>query len=445
MRPPPTDDRLPVVAIVGRQNVGKSSLLNAVARRRLSIVDATPGVTRDRVSAIVQAFGVPFELVDTAGMGMAREDRFYESVERQIQFALDRADVLVFVVDAIQGLTPLDREVAARLRKVDRPVLLVANKVDHDGIEAQLGVFGELGFGQPVAVSCAHRRALGDLLRALVATLPEREQPEFAPLKLAIVGKRNVGKSTLVNALAGEERVIVSEVPGTTRDAVDVHLERGERDFILIDTAGLRKRHRLEDAVELFSRARTRESVRRADVIVFMLDVTEKVTEVDKRIAGFIEEVKRPALIVLNKWDLVPAGYTPGQFTDYLAKTMPALSYAPLLILSAIRGERVSDILDVALQVHEQACTRIPTPEVNRVIEQAQRERSPGTRGIHEPKIYYATQTRTNPPSFTVFVNHPRNFTPDYVRFLERKIREYLPFAEVPIRLQLRPRAKKKA
>ena len=435
-----TEEKLPIIAIIGRQNVGKSSLLNAIAGRRLSIVDPMPGVTRDRVTAIVAKKGVPFQLVDTAGMGMAREDQFFESVDRQIQYAIEEADLVLFVVDAIAGLLEADKQVATRLRRAGKAVLLVANKSDNTSIENGLMQFAELGFGDAVPVSCAHMRRMGELLDILLEKLPQVAEREFRPLRVAIVGKRNVGKSTLVNALAGEERVIVSEVPGTTRDAVDVHLRRKDQDVILIDTAGIRRRHKLENSVELFSRARTREAIGRADAVAFMIDVVERVTDVDKRIAGFIEERKKPVAIVLNKWDLVPKKHGPDEFTKYLAKAMPNLDYAPVLVIAAKSGERVWQVLDVMRELHDQSGTRIPTPEVNRVIKVAEAQRSPGTRGARPPKIFYATQTRIHPPSFKVFVNDPRNFTADYQRYLTRRFRELLPFPEVPIELQLMSR-----
>ncbi len=432
-------DRLPVVAIVGRQNVGKSSLLNALARRRLSIVDPAPGVTRDRVSAIVSHGGAALELVDTAGIGLSTQDRFHAPVERQIGYAIEKADLVMLVVDVQEGLMALDREAADRLRRADRPVLLVANKADTRAWAERATEFGELGLGDPMPVSCAHRLGVGELMEAAVARLPGLGALKAQPVRIAIVGKRNVGKSTLVNALAGEERVIVSEVPGTTRDAVDVHLRREGRSWILIDTAGLRKKQRVEDSIEFFSRARTEEAIGRADAVAMMIEVTERVTEVDKRTARLIEDRKKPCLIVLNKWDLVPKGVAPGEFRTYLDKTLKLLSYAPIVIASALKGARVWDVLKVADELHRQSSVKIPTADVNRVVERAQKERSPGTRGgAKPPKIYYATQSRANPPTFQVFVNDPRSFAPEYVRFLERKFREYLPFHEVPIRLALR-------
>jgi GTP-binding protein len=437
-------EKLPIVAIVGRQNVGKSSLLNALAQRRLSIVDPMPGVTRDRVSAIVTVRGSTVQLVDTAGLGLSKADAFHAPVERQIAYAVKSADLVVFVVDVQEGLTSLDRETAARLRRADKAVLLVANKADHPGMDVRALEFAELGLGEAFCVSCAHRRGVGDLMEKILLRLPAVRDAKDEPLRMAIVGKRNVGKSTLVNALTGEESVIVSEVPGTTRDAVDVHLVRDGKRYILVDTAGLRKKQRVADSVELFSQVRTQEAVERADVVVLMIEVTERVSELDKRIGALVELRKKPVLIVLNKWDLVPKGFDAGKFRRYLDQVMPVLSYAPVLMVSALKRERVWEVVRVAAELHAQAGVKIATPDLNRVVERAQRERSPGTRGGKKPpKIFYATQSRVHPPTFNVFVNHPSNFTDDYIRYLERKFREYLPFHEVPIRLALRAKGRR--
>ncbi len=433
-------DRPPVVAIVGRQNVGKSSLLNAMAGRRISIVDRQAGTTRDRVSVEIESAGRRFDLVDTAGIGLGREDKFYESVGRQIRFAIEEADLVLFVVDAIEGLTARDREVSLRLRSAGKPVLLVANKVDTRAIAATLLPWTELGWGEPFEVSAAHRKSVGELVEAVVERLPAQSLASTRPVRIAIVGKRNVGKSTLVNALAGEERVVVSEIPGTTRDAVDVRVQKGKKAYILVDTAGLRKRAKVEDSVELFSQVRTAEAIDRADAVLLMVDVVEKITEIDKRIAGIIEERCKPCVIVLNKWDLVPSKMSPDEFEEYVGKAMPVLKYAPVMIMSALKGERIWDVFKVAGDLVHQASTQIPTPIVNKALHRAEAERSPGTRGPREPKIYYATQTRVLPPTFAIFVNDPKNFTQDYIRFLENKFRQFLPFPEVPIRMVFRAR-----
>ncbi len=432
--------KLPVVAIVGRHNVGKSSLLNAMAGRRISIVDPVPGVTRDRVCAILAHRGRAFELVDTGGIGLTRGDPFHGEVERQIERAIQEAELVLFVVDVQSGVTPLDRQVAARFR--DKKVLLAANKADHPGLEKGIADFFELGLGEAFPVAAAHRRNIRELLDRAAEFLPEAPLPARG-LRVAVVGRRNVGKSTFVNALAGEERVIVSETPGTTRDAVDVTIERDGRRWVWIDTAGLRKKGKLEDSVELFGRARTEEAVGRADAVVLMLDVMDRVTEVDKRMAGLIEERKKPCVVALNKYDTVPPGKSPEEFSDYVTKAMPLLRYAPLSMISAARGERVWEVAEICAELYAQAEVRIPTAEVNRALEAAVRQRDPAGRGPHAAKIFYATQKGVRPPKFVVFVNDPRSFAPDYVRYLEGKMREFLPFREVPIVLELRARRRR--
>ena len=434
-------DKLPVVVIAGRQNVGKSSLMNAMAGARLAIVDPTPGVTRDRVSTILAHRGTAFELVDTGGIGLRPGDPFHEEVERQIENAIADAELVLFLVDIQAGVTGLDREIARRFR--GKRVLLVANKADNTEIEKAATEFYDLGLGEPFPVAAAHRRNTAELLHKVAGMLPPAPVPPRG-LRVAVVGKRNVGKSTFVNAIAGQEAVIVSEVPGTTRDAVDVIVERDGRRFVLVDTAGLRKKHKLEDAVELFSRVRTEEAIERADIVVFMMDVMEKVSEVDKRIAGLLEDRKKPVVVVLNKYDLVPEKHTPDEFLKYVTKAMPVLLYAPLLMICARKGERVWDVLETCVELHVQAGVKVPTPEINRALEQAVLDRSPSGRGPRAAKVYYATQKGVRPPRFIVFVNDARSFAPDYVRYLENKLREYLPFHEVPIRLELRGRRRKK-
>ena len=433
-------NEIPIVAIVGRQNVGKSSLLNALARRRVSIVDAAPGVTRDRVSSLVTFHGRACELVDTGGIGMARDGALREDVDRQIEHAIQHADAVCLVVDAKDGLMPLDRDLAVRLRKSVRDVILVVNKVDHPGRGSEVADFAALGLGMPIALSAVHRRNLDALTERLAENLPGEKVPPEADLRIAVVGRRNVGKSTYINALCGEERVIVSETPGTTRDAVDVRIERDGGIITLIDTAGMRKKNKVADSVELFSRDRVGKAIRRSDVVLLFFDVTERVAEVDKRLGGAIEDAKTPSVVVLNKWDRVPDGHDPSEFLTYLGKAMPVLLYAPVAILSAKEGDRIQEPIDIARELHEQAGTRVPTPLVNRAIQHAQNVRAPGSRGGRRPRIYYATQTGVRPPSFAVFVNDPRAFTPDYIRYLENKFREILPFREVPIRMSLRRR-----
>lgn len=434
-------DKLPVVVIVGRQNVGKSSLMNAMAQNRTAIVEPTPGVTRDRVSSIVSYAGKAFELVDTGGIGLRQGDPFFEEVERQIENAIAEAQVVLFVVDAQAGLTSLDRQIASRFR--DKTVVLAANKADNAEIEKNLPDFYALGFGGAIPVAAAHRRNTRDLLEKLGGMLPAAPVPPRG-LRIAIVGKRNVGKSTFVNAVAGEERVIVSEIPGTTRDAVDVVIERDGKRYVLVDTAGLRKRQKVENAIELFSQVRTEEAIHRCDIVVFMLDIMEKVSEVDKRIAGALEKEKRPVVVVLNKYDLVPPKHKPDEFLKYVTKAMPVLLYAPVLMICAKRGTRVWDVIETCVELNTQAGAKVSTPELNRALDAAVKMRSPSGRGPHAAKIYYAAQKGTRPPRFVVFVNNAKSFAPDYVRYLENKLRELLPFHEVPISLELRGKVRRK-
>ncbi len=433
--------KLPVVAIVGRQNVGKSSLLNAMSGRRISIVDPMPGVTRDSVNVIVAHRGTAFELVDTGGIGLSKHDPFHDEIERQIERAIAEAEVILFLVDVQESLTPLDREAAGRFR--GKKIIIVANKADNTELERGTSEFFDLGMGEAFPVAAAHRRNIRELLDRVAALLPPAPLPERG-LRVAVVGKRNVGKSTFVNALAGEERVIVGERPGTTRDAVDVAIERDGRRYVLVDTAGLRRKQKVEDSVEFFSRVRAEEAIARADAVVFMIDAMMKVTEEDKRIGARIEEEKKPCSVVLNKFDLVPKDRSPDEFAAYLEKTLPVLRYAPLSMVSATRGERVWEALEICGELHAQAGVRVPTPELNRALEAAVRTRSPSGRGPRAARLYYATQRGIHPPRFLVFVNEPRAFAPDYVRYLENKLREFLPFREVPIRLELRGRRRKK-
>ena len=433
--------KLPILTIVGRQNVGKSSLLNALAGRRLSIVDPTPGVTRDRVSAIITHRGTAFELVDTGGIGLKPGEPFYEQVEDQIEKAIADAEIVIFLVDVQAGCTRLDHQIAARFR--DKKVVMVANKTDNHDLEKGLSEFYELGFGETFGVAAAHMRNIADLKDRLASMVPPVPIPTRG-LRIAVIGKRNVGKSTFVNALAGEERVIVSETPGTTRDAVDVQIEKDGRRHILVDTAGLRRRQKAEDSVEIFSQVRTEEAIGRADVVVFMIDTMEKVTEIDKRIGRMIEDEKKPVIVVLNKYDLVPAKNTPEDFVTYIGKTLQVLKYAPLLMISAKKGDRVWDVIEVCDELHAQSGVRVSTPEMNRALEAAVMSRSPSGHGPHAARVYYVTQRGVHPPRFIVFVNDPRAFARDYIRFLENKLREFLPFHEVPIVLEFARKNPKK-
>ena len=431
---------LPTVAIVGRPNVGKSAMLNWLARERISIVDPTPGVTRDRVSAIVAEDDVYFELVDTGGFGIPERDELGEHVEQQIFFAVQQADLVLFVVDVRAGVAALDRRVSELLRQHDRPVILVANKADTPADEPAAAEFFPLGFGQPIVVSVLHRMNRAGLVEAILGRLQGvGERPDEPAVKLAIVGRRNVGKSTFINALAGQQRVIVSEMPGTTRDSVDVRFERAGRTFVAIDTAGLRKRRKLADGVEFYSQVRTHNSIRRCDVVLLLIDATERIGEVDKKLAAFIQEQCKPCVLVVNKWDLAQGRATVEDYSEYLLKTLPGLDFAPIALTTATRSEKIDDTIRLAESLFRQARTRVSTGELNRAVEQALGERPPAVRRrTKRPKVYYATQVSVAPPTLVFFINDPTLIDDQYRRFLVRRFRELLPFVEVPMRLLFR-------
>ncbi len=443
---------LPIVAIVGRPNVGKSSLLNCLAGRRISIVDPTPGVTRDRVSTPV-ALGDGkdaryVEMVDTGGMGIEDHDQLTDHVEGQIAYGIEAADVILFVVDAREGMASLDRHVAEQLRRQEKPIILVANKIDQSGILSEIGELTRLGFGEPLAVSAMHNRGINALLARILDAVDHLPpvQPAETGMKLAIVGKRNAGKSTLTNALAGEQRVIVSEKPGTTRDSVDVQIEFKGQPLTLIDTAGVKKKRKLSNDIEYYSQHRAMRSVRRADVVALMIDASLPVGQVDKNLAGIIAEEFKPVLIVVNKWDLAEGYATPEDYAEYFGKEFPSLSFAPISFCSATENVNIEQTIGLAQQLYRQAQIRIPTAKVNEVIEAILAKRGPSHKsGTKPPKIYYASQVTSAPPTIVCFVNDTRSFDTGYQRFLTNQFREYLPFSEVPIRVLIRGKLQEKA
>lgn len=430
---------LPLVVIVGRPNVGKSSLLNALARERISIVDPRPGITRDRVSAPVELGERYVELVDTGGIGIIDDDHLETHVEEQIRFAIERADVILFVVDAVAGITPLDQRVAELLRKAGKPIVAVANKVDDAKHEAEAGQFIRLGHGEPVCTSALHGRGRPELLERLEPLLgPAWAEPAAPEMKLAIVGKRNAGKSTLVNALAGESRMIVSEVPGTTRDAVDVRFERDGKHFIAIDTAGVRKKSSMND-IDFYSYTRALRSIRRADVVMLLIDAMVPVAEVDLKLASAVLDEYKPVLIVVNKWDLARDLTTTEEYGQYLTRVLPALSYAPVAFVTATTGQKVEAAVDAALGLYGQAQTRVTTARLNSALEEILVRRGPSPkRGTKPVKIYYATQVGVAPPTVVFFCNDPGLVRDDYRRYMQNRLRELTPFREVPMRLWFR-------
>ncbi|MEW6199755.1 MAG: ribosome biogenesis GTPase Der [Planctomycetota bacterium] len=438
---------LPLVVIVGRPNVGKSSLLNTLRRARVSIVDPRAGITRDRVSVLVRHNERYFELVDTGGIGLVDDDHLEAQVEEQIRFAIERAAVILFVVDASADPTALDLEVAQRLRQTDKSVIVVANKVDDPRHEPLAAAFVRLGHGTPICTSALHGHGRTELLDRVVELLGDAavtEGPAAPVMKLAIVGKRNAGKSTLVNALAGEERMIVSEIPGTTRDAVDVRFERDGRTFVAIDTAGVRKKSSMND-IDFYSHTRALKSIRRADVVLLLIESMVPVAEVDLKLAAAVLEEYKPVVLAVTKWDLARDKTTAAEFGEYLTRVLPALNFAPVVFLAARTGENVQAAVDVALSLHAQANIRLPTAGLNEVLQEILALRGPSPkRGTKPLKIYYATQVAVAPPTIVLFCNQPRRVREDYRRFLLNRLRERTPFKEVPVRLWFRPRGRER-
>jgi GTP-binding protein len=432
---------LPIVAIVGRPNVGKSSLFNWLAGRRISIVDPTAGVTRDRVSTAVEFNGRVWELMDTGGMGIVDSDNLTEEVEGQIRLAIESAAVVVFVVDIRDGIVPLDEEVASRLRSVKKPVVLVANKADTDKLSLQGGEFCKFGYGEPLCVSADQKLGKEELFEAIVAKLPP-DEGDIAPgepaLMIATVGRRNAGKSTFINSLAGAERVIVSEVPGTTRDSVDVRFERDGKSYVAIDTAGVRKKTTLASDVEFYSLHRAQRSIRRADVVLHFFDARHRVSRVDKQLAEYIVEENKPAIFVVNKWDLVKDDMSTDKMGEYMRAMFPMLDHVPIAFITAKQGKNVLRLLQLAVQLHKQAGTRISTGDLNRVVRAAIEAAPPPMMGSRQPKVFYATQIGVYPPTIVLFTNGPELFDDTYVRYLTKVLRDSFPFPEVAIKVVLR-------
>ncbi|MFT7676156.1 MAG: GTP-binding protein [Planctomycetota bacterium] len=435
---------LPRVALVGRPNVGKSTLLNRLVGSRVAIVEPTAGVTRDRVSVVARLRDGDgdhwVEAIDTGGIGIVDRHDLGPHVEAQVKVAVESADLILFLVDVRDGLTPLDMEVAKLLRGVKTPVFLVVNKTEGDALEWDVDEFYRMGLGEEFfSISAQNGEGCQDLMERMIVKLPgaPTEVPERAEaLKLAMVGRRNAGKSTLINQLARDERMIVSEIPGTTRDAVDVLFERDGKAMIAIDTAGLRKRSSIADAIEFFSEARSRKTVRRADVVVVMFDVTQRVSSIEKTLARYVVDHHKPVILAANKWDLVD-GRSPEEFRAYLDEQMPGIAWAPLAFLSAKNDKGVDELVALAEELHAQAGQRVTTSELNKVLENALQARAPSSKG-YRVRLKYATQAEVHPPTFVLFVNDKRLIGKDYLRFLTNRIRSELPFPEVPVRIVLR-------
>ncbi len=429
------------MTIVGRQNVGKSTLLNRMVGRRLAIVENLPGTTRDRVIVSVSWQGVEFTVVDTGGLEFGAHSTVARGVQEQIEAAIAGADVIIFLVDVRSGITADDMEMTDRLRRAKKPVLLAANKADSEALEAGIVEFYQLGLGEPVAISAYHGRGTAELLDRIIALIPAPAAAMAEPevMKIAIVGRPNVGKSMLLNALVGEKRAIVDEAPGTTRDATDTGVDFEGQSVLLIDTAGIRKRGRIGRGVEEYSVLRALRAIERADIVLLVLDAIEMVTAQDRHIAGYIQQATKGAVVVVNKWDLVEDKDV-RQWDRYLRSQLKFMNYAPVIYASAKYGEGVDEIIPEASQIYQNRLMRPGTAEVNDVIQQAVAAHVLPRKGSKRLKIFYATQAEVNPPTFIFFVNDAKLVHFSYHRYLEGKLRRAFGFAGTPLRLVFRTR-----
>ncbi|MCA9130917.1 MAG: ribosome biogenesis GTPase Der [Planctomycetales bacterium] len=435
---------VPRVVIVGRPNVGKSSIFNWLDGRRLAIVDDMAGVTRDRMITLIEHDQRFFELIDTGGMGVADCDNLTKDIELQIQAGIDEADLILFVVDTKAGITALDEHVAERLRKIEKPVLLLANKTDHPGIDNAALEFHRLGRGWLVPISVLQNRNRDLLFEEIFERLPENsadEKPEETPrMKLAIVGRRNVGKSTFVNSLAQAKRMIVSEVPGTTRDSVDVHFNLDGHRFVAIDTPGLRRNKSIRTDIDFYGLHRAQRSVRRADVCLLFFDCMESISKVDKQLAHYIEQQYKPCIFVVNKWDKVAGKVPTERWVRYLREHFHSMTYCPIAFVTAESGKNMKAVLNHAQMLFKQSQTRVSTPTINKLLKAATQQQQPPLYLNRRPKIYFGSQIATTPPTVIMMCNMPQGFPPSYKRYLINVFRDNLPFSEVPVKLYFQKR-----
>lgn len=434
-----------VVAVVGRPNVGKSTLFNKLVGKRLSIVDDTPGVTRDRIYSRCEWLGHEFMLIDTGGIEPKTDDVILAQMREQAMLAIERADAIIFVTDITTGVTANDTDVAALLMKSGKPVVLAVNKADGIGEPPpELYEFYNLGLGDPIAVSAVHGHGTGDLLEAVFDNLPPDEPDEYDEdaIKVAVIGKPNVGKSSLINLIAGEERSIVSDIAGTTRDAIDSEVTRGEDKYVFIDTAGMRRKAKVKENIEHFSVLRALMAVDRADVCVIMIDATVGFTEQDSKVAGYAHDKGKPSVIAVNKWDAVEdkTDKTMREFTKNLETDFSFMSYAPFVFISAKTGQRVDKLFELIKLVKEQHSRRISTGVLNDMLSYATSRVQPPSDKGKRLKLYYMTQASTNPPNFVIFCNNRELFHYSYQRYIENQIRETFGLDQTPIKLTVRER-----
>ncbi len=435
------------VAIVGRPNVGKSSLFNRIIRKRKSIIEDIPGVTRDRIVSTAEWRGKTFELVDTGGFLTGDDDKFAPYIRKQIEKELELSDMFILTVDAKTGLTALDKDIAKLLYKTEKPVLVAVNKADNPNLENSIYEFYELGFDKIFPVSSIQRTGVGELLDEVVKYIPEGQKEEKKKeekkdyIKVAFVGKPNAGKSSILNEILKEERVLVSDIPGTTRDTVDTEYRWKGKDFLFLDTAGMKKKKKVEYGVDFFSVGRSLEAIKKADVVVLVIDAQEGVTEQDQRIAHLIQKNTKPAVILVNKMDtIVPSSEARNAVLKHVKERLYFISYAPILLVSAKTREGIRKIPETIVHVYEQSLKRVGTGQLNRAIEQITSLQKPPSYMGKPLKIYYATQLEGKPPAFLLFVNKPEGFKENYLRFIENNLRTILGFDNAPIKLLLRSR-----
>ncbi len=434
----------PVVAVVGRPNVGKSTLFNALAGKMIAIVEDTPGITRDRIYADVEWLEHKFTLIDTGGIEPESKDIILSQMREQAQIAIETADVILFMTDRKQGLVDADAKVADMLRRAQKPVVLVVNKVDnYDRDMADVYEFYNLGIGEPHAISAANRTGIGDMLDAVIAYFPESgdAEEEDDKIRVAIVGKPNVGKSSIINRLLGENRLIVSEIAGTTRDAVDTEVKYNGREYIFIDTAGLRRKNKIKEELERFMIIRTVSAVERADIVVLVIDATEGVTEQDAKIAGIAHERGKGMIIAVNKWDAVEKdNKTVKEYSAKIRQTLSFMPYAEILFISALTGQRLPKLYDTIEAIYENFCLRVATGVLNEIMSEAVVLQQPPSDKGRRLRLYYITQVAVKPPTFVIFVNDKELMHFSYTRYIENRIRDAFGFKGTPLKFFIRER-----
>ena len=440
-------NRKPIIAIVGRPNVGKSTFVNRLVGKRQSIVDDRPGVTRDRIYFDVEWQNRPFTVIDTGGIIPGDEDEIMLSIYDQAKIACEEADKIIFIVDGLEGVTPVDSDIANILRQSNKPIFLAVNKVDSHNQITMISDFYSLAIGEPIAISALHGSGgVGDLLEEITSDFSYNvEEEEDKTIKIAIVGRPNAGKSSIVNALLGENRVIVSDVSGTTRDSIDSYVTYKDKEFIIVDTAGIRKKSKVDYGVEKFAVDRAIRSIRDCDVALLVIDAKEGISDQDKKISSIITEAGKGLIVAINKWDLIEdkKANTINKFEKELAVDIPFLSFAPKIFISAVTNQRLGQIFDKSLEVYEQCIKRVSTGLLNKVISEAYALNPPTSFKGKRLKIYYVTQAKTQPPTFVLFVNNEELLKDSYKRYLENKLREAFGFFGTPIRISVRERGNK--